>query len=382
MSARYSIVSGDPEADRLEVLAIAARNRGGPPERFERRFGKYYENNPLGPPSIFFARDNESEELVGMTALFPTTLRVAGQLLPAAIGGDFAVDAEHRGFGPAVALQRATTSVLAERNLRCAYGSPNSSSEPIVGRAGYADVGRLTRFVKLLTARPFVDRYIRRPRLARLASAAAGPVVSVLSRERLHRRSARFSVDQPDVFDDRFVSLWEIARDHQGATSERSADLLNWRYEKTGPGDAGRDYSVFALLEGRDVAGYVVYRLDATLRLVYDIVHLPDRSVIDALLSEFILDARHSRAAANRPGVRRTRQSAEPATARLRLSAERGEERPAGVRGRRGAVRRGSAQGRQLVLPDRGHRLLKDLHVRVAREEVPVPGLDQLPVQP
>jgi hypothetical protein len=121
--------------------------------------------------------------------------------------------------------------------------------------------------------------------------------VSVLSRERLHRRSARFSIDQPDAFDDRFVTLWEIARDHHGATSERSAGLLNWRYEKTGPVEARRNYSVFALLEGREVAGYVVYRLDDDSRLIYDIVHLPDRSVIDALLSEFILDARHSSAA-------------------------------------------------------------------------------------
>jgi GNAT superfamily N-acetyltransferase len=296
MSARYSIVSGDPQADRLEVLAIAARNRGGPPERFARRFAKYYESNPLGPPSVFFARDNRSEELVGMTALFPTALRVAGQLVPAAIGGDFAVDAEHRGFGPAVALQRATTSVLAERRLTCAYGSPNRFSEPVVGRAGYADVGRFTRFVKLLTARPAVERSIRRPRLARLASAAAGPVVSVVSRERLYRRPARFSVDRPDRFDERFVRLWENAREHQGATSERTAALLNWRYEKTGPA-AGGDYSIFALREGTDVAGYVVHRLDGDSRLVYDIVHLPDRSVVDALLSEFILDARDSGAA-------------------------------------------------------------------------------------
>jgi GNAT superfamily N-acetyltransferase len=298
VSARYSIVSGDPRADRAEVLAVAGRNRPGPPERFERRYRKYYENNPLGPPSIFFARDNEAGSVIGMTALFPTALRVAGQILPAAIGGDFAVDADHRGFGPAVALQRATTAVLAERDLKCAYGSPNSSSEPIVGRAGYVDVGRLTRFVKLLTARPLVKRYVRRPRLARLAVAAAGPVVSVLSRERLYRRSARFSVEKPEVFDKRFARLWEIARDHQGVTSERSADLLNWKYEKTGPAAATRSYSVFALLDGGDVAGYVVYRLDDDSRLVYDVVHLPDRSALDALLSEFILDARHSGTAA------------------------------------------------------------------------------------
>ncbi len=298
MSARYSIVSGDPQAHREELLAIATRNRPGPRERLELKYRKYYEHSPLGPPSIFLARDNESGAFVGMTALFPTTLRVAGELVAAAIGGDFAVDDGHRGFGPAVALQRATTSVLPERDLACAYGSPNTSSEPIVGRAGYADVGRLTRFVKLLTARPLAERYIRRPRLAWLASTVASPVLSALSRERLHRRSASFSVEEPDVFDARFSKLWEVARGHQGVTSERSAELLNWRYEKTAPVEERGKYSVFALAEGGDVAGYVVYRLGDGARLVYDIQCLPDRRVIDALLAEFILDARHKKATA------------------------------------------------------------------------------------
>jgi hypothetical protein len=297
VSARYSIIQGDPHADRLEMLAIATRNRPGPRERLELKYRKYYEDNPLGPPSIFLARDGESETYVGMSALFPTTLRVSGEPVPAAIGGDFAVDTGHRGFGPAVALQRATISALSERNLKCAYGSPNQSSEPIVGRAGYADAGRLTRFVKLLRARPVVDRYIRQPALASLASIAGDPVLSVLSRERLHRRSARFSVDEPDVFDDRFAGLWDVVH-RQGATSEREAALLNWRYEKTGPVEARRKYSIFALVEGRDVAGYVVYRVNDDVRVVYDIACLPDRPVIDALLSELILDARHEKASA------------------------------------------------------------------------------------
>ena len=298
MSARYSIVDADPRADKDELLAIATRNRPGPRERLELKYRKYYEHSPFGSPSVFLARDNQSEAFVGMTALFPTTLRVAGELVPAAIGGDFAVDAGHRGFGPAVALQRATTSVLKERDLSCAYGSPNESSEPIVGRAGYADVARLTRFVKLLTARPLAERYIRRPRLAALASTVASPVLSALSRERLQRRSASFSVGEPDVFDGRFSKLWELARGRQGVTSERSAELLNWRYEKTGPVEARGKYSIFTLAEGEDVAGYVAYRLGDGSRLVYDIQCLPDRSVLDALLAEFILDARDKGATA------------------------------------------------------------------------------------
>jgi GNAT superfamily N-acetyltransferase len=298
VSARYSIVSADPRADREELLAIATRNRPGPRERLELKYRKYYEHSPFGPPSVFLARDNESEAFVGMTALFPTSLRIAGELVPAAIGGDFAVDEGHRGFGPAVALQRATTTVLGERGLSCAYGSPNESSEPIVGRAGYADVARLTRFVKLLTARPLAERYIGRPRLASLAATVATPVLSALSRERLHRRSASFSVEEPDVFDGRFSELWEVARAHQGVSSERNAELLNWRYEKTGPVEAPGKYSVFAVSDGENVAGYVVYRLGDDARVVYDIQCLPDRSVIDALLAEFIRDARGKRATA------------------------------------------------------------------------------------
>jgi GNAT superfamily N-acetyltransferase len=291
VSGRYSIVPGDPQADRLEMLDLATRNRPGPRSRLEAKYAKYYERNPLGAPSLFLARDNESGSLVGMAALFPTALWIAGERVPAGIGGDFAVDEGHRGFGPALALQRATVPAVAERGLRCAFGSPNQFSELIVRRAGYTDVGRLTRFTKLLSARPLVERYVRRPRLASLASTVASPLLAILSRERLHRRSGRFAIEQPERFDDRFTSLWELARRQLGVTSERNAGLLNWRY---GSGD----YTIFALLEGGEVAGYLVYRMGDDTRIVYDLLCRPERRVVDALLSEFIRDARRKRASA------------------------------------------------------------------------------------
>jgi hypothetical protein len=298
VSARYSIVPGDPQADKLEILDLATRNRPGPRPRIESKYVKYYENNPLGPPTLFLARDNESGSLVGMTALFPTSLWIAGEPVRAAIGGDFAVDEGHRGFGPALALERATVPATSERGLICAYGSPNQNSEAIVGRAGYADVGRLARFVKLLSARPLVDRYVSNPRLASLASGVASPFASLLSRERLHRRPRRFSVEQPGLFDDRFTSLWDLARAQLGVTSERNVDLLNWRYEKTGPAAAPANYTIFALVEGDEVAGYIVYRMDDDSRIIYDLVCRPERAVVDALLSEFIRDARGKKASA------------------------------------------------------------------------------------
>jgi GNAT superfamily N-acetyltransferase len=298
VSAGYSIGLGDPKQDRPELLELSARNRPGARTRFEARYVKYYENNPLGTPTLHVARDDESGSLIGMTVLFPTNLWIAGERVRAGVGGDFAVDERHRGFGPALALQRASIQALPELGMSCSFGSPNNNSELILGRAGYTDVARLTRFTKLLSARPGVDRYVSRPWLASLASGVASPFVSILSRDRIHRSPARLTVEQPERFDDRFASLCELAREQLGVTSERNPELLNWRYEKTGTGGAWGNFTIFALIEANEVAGYVVYRMDEDVRLVYDMVCRPDKPVVDALLAELIRDARRKKASA------------------------------------------------------------------------------------
>jgi GNAT superfamily N-acetyltransferase len=294
LASRYSIIPGDPRAHKRVVLALADRNLLMPLQGREARYAKYYEQNPLGPPSFFLARDAESQAFVGMAAAFPTRLRVSGELVPGAISGDFAVDDGHRGFGPSVALQRAVVSALGDTGLRCAYGYPNEDSEPIVKRVGYADLGRLSRFVKVLRSRVVVDSYLRSPGLARVAAAvsrvALDPVLSVVSRERLHRRGHGFRVERPGAFDDRFLDVWESTWRQHTITTERSAELLNWKYEQ---GQGGGIYTIFALLRSDDrVAAYAVYRVRNGIRHLVDIAFPPSRTVVDALLSELILDSR------------------------------------------------------------------------------------------
>jgi hypothetical protein len=288
------------------VLALANRNLPASPAESEWRYRKYYEGNPLGPPLFFLAHETGSDEPVGMAAMFPTQLRVGGELAPAVITGDFAVDEGHRAFGPAIELQRACLGALAESEYVCAYGSPNVLAEPIIERVGYEDLGRLTRFVKVLRGQVAVDQYVRRRRLAGIASRASSvvldPLLSVVSRERLHRRPAGLRVERPDAFDDRFADLWRTAARRQRVTTERSAALLNWKFERNGgreAGGAGPSYSIFALARADGaIVGYVVYRLKEEVRHIVDILALPSRRTADALLSEFILDARNENAAA------------------------------------------------------------------------------------
>jgi GNAT superfamily N-acetyltransferase len=295
MGPRYSIIPGDPRAHKRDVLALADRNLLVPLQGREARYAKYYERNPLGPPTFFLARDEESQTIVGMAGAFPTRLRVFGEVVPAAISGDFAVDDGHRGFGPSIALQRAVVSALGERGIRCAFGYPNENAEPIIKRVGYADLGRLTRFVKVLRSRVVVDAYVGSRRLARPLSALSrvglDPVLSVASRERLHRRRQGLRVEQPDAFDDRFTEVCESTWRQHPVTSERTPELLNWKYEAGG--GPGGVYTLFALVSGDDrVVAYVVYRARNAIRHLVDIAFLPSREVVDALLSEFILDAR------------------------------------------------------------------------------------------
>jgi GNAT superfamily N-acetyltransferase len=297
---RYSIVPGDPAQHKHEWLGLADRNLPPAVQGREARYSKYYEDNPLGPPHFFFARDTESDTFVGMAAIFPTQLRVFGELVPAAIAGDFAVDDGHRGLGPALPLQRAAVAALADHGLSCAYGYPNEHSEPITRRVGYTDLGRLTRFVKVLRSRIVVEQYVRSRPLARLAAGvsrvAVDPLLSVTSRERLHRSRRGFRVERPAAFDERFSGVWETAWREGTITSERNPELLNWKYETAREGGI---YRIFALIgPDEQVAGYAVYRVRNGIRHIIDIVFQPSREVLDVLLAELIRDARREEAAA------------------------------------------------------------------------------------
>lgn len=294
---RYSIIPGDPQQHRDEVLALGKRNL--PPavqgDR-EARYAKYFEDSPLGPPHFFLARDSQTDSFVGMAAIFPTQLRVFGELVPAAVAGEFAVDDGHRGLGPAVPLQRAAVGALGEHGLACAFGYPNEHSEPITRRVGYNDLGRLTRFVKVLRSRVLVEQYGRGRIAAGVGRVAVDPLLSVFSRERFHRRRRTLRVERPVAFDDRFADVWESTWRQGTITSERNPELLNWKYETAREGGI---YRTFALVgPDEQVAAYAVYTVRNGIRHVVDILFQQSQEVLDVLLAELIRDARRDGAVA------------------------------------------------------------------------------------
>ena len=290
---RYAIVPGDLQAHRDDVIALLQGN-------FESvsaglRYTKYYESNPRGHARFFLAQDLETGACVGLSALFATRLWVHGEAVPAALSADFVVAEEHRGFGPALGLQRALTEALADYGFACAYGSPNEYSEPIIARAGYADAGRVTRFVKVLRAGHVIERRVGNRTLARLgsrASVATDPLLRALARDRRRGRHDGFELEHPEAFDERFAEVWEATRHQHTVTPERNAELLNWKYDLPAA-DGQSPYAILALAApDGGVAGYLVHRARNGVREVVDVAHVPSDEVLDGLLVEVVREAR------------------------------------------------------------------------------------------
>jgi hypothetical protein len=236
-----------------------------------------------------------------MSALFPIELSVEGRAVRGAIGGDFVVDRPHRALGPALALQRALIDLLPANGFHFVYGAPNQFSDPVMARVGFAEVGELTRFIKLLKAQALGGKAATRPALGRLLS-VVGPVLVdpalwVFSRERVYRRRAGLVVEHPEAFDSGFADVFEAMSAQFRITAHRTPELMNWRFEKDRPAERLGGHSIMAVTEhdGRRVLAYAVYKTLDHVRYVEDLGFLPSTSSVDMLLAELVRDARREK---------------------------------------------------------------------------------------
>jgi hypothetical protein len=291
---RYEVVLGDAAAAAEQVVELAARNEVDIPAS---RYAKYYLQSPSGSPLLFLARDASTGSVAGMSTVLPWTLRGSGNPVRAGLMVDFIVDASHRGFGPALLLQRTVLSLLADSRFDVLCGTPNQSAAPLFDRLKYPRVGSITRHFKILNVGFAVERKYGRKTLARTASAVLDRPLGFTSRERRHRLPGHLRLERPAAFDDRFDGLWDSHAASHPLVVERTASLLNWRYDLT-PEGGSSGHSIVALCTGDEVVAYAVFDEKETVRRVFDLVSLDSAEVADALVAELVRDARGHGAAA------------------------------------------------------------------------------------
>jgi len=205
----------------------------------------------------------------------------------AAVAGDFAVDKEHRTFGPALALQKAAVSSCHQNRFDLLYGFPNTQAELVHQRAGYGFLGNLVRMTKPIKSRYYLRKCLNSEKAAYLLSKPIDLVMRLHSRENYYRRSKILSGEIVSTFDSRFDELWARASSRYVLIGERESGYLNWRYTSS----PHQNYSIFALAQkgSGTLIGYIVFYLTANKVHIADLLALDLDDTLDCLLSEFLL---------------------------------------------------------------------------------------------
>ncbi len=259
MSVEIRELSLPDDLDR--ILTLHNANRQVPATR--RRFEWAYLENPEGRARAWAAED--AGTLVGVAVVFPRCVRLPdGRRVRAWTTGDLSVSASHRRQGLASRLRVATRAAVDAGDSALLFAIPNAQAAGVHEKAGYWQLGRLERYVRLLAlpGPPLVRELTRRPVQWFVRGCAAVT---------LPHRIAEHDVDDDVLFD--VAALYERAAPGLGASVVRSVPYLRWRFLDN-PRSPAR--LLIARVEGRTCAYAALVDRGASLYLRDWIVEDPE----------------------------------------------------------------------------------------------------------
>lgn len=285
---KYTIIKTDVKKDKDLILPILRRNLEGINE--ERYIWNYFKS-PYGDSQCWLAREEDSGKYVGCGTLFPRRISIRGKLINAAIAGDFAVDKEHRVYGPALKLQQTIqlniNNCSKNSDLEFIYGIPNRLAKPIFSRIGYIELGKYNSFIKILKTEYKWKEYLPPAKLTRIFSKIIDLSLILFSKEKRYKRPSGISIEIPKRFDGRFDVLWARVHDQFNIIGERDSQFLNWRYKES---KNNNKYEIFSIVnDKREILGYIVYYIKENICYISDLLSLNLDDFANVLLAEFSL---------------------------------------------------------------------------------------------
>jgi len=292
MAGTYTIEDADPAACGEAIRTLWVDNlQGHTPQSAHAKLALGYVDNPAGAGSVLLLFADGEPVAKGVQGLHPRTFHHGDRRLRAAGLADFAVDAGHRSLGPALMLMRSGVQRAGER-FDMTYGLPNAKAAPVCQRAGLKRIGAMRRHAKPLRSRALLTQ-----RLPGWMAGVAAPLVDLALRTidavRAARLPMRLVFRDCDWDDPSLDALW-ARRDPQRLWSERSAEMLRWRF-----GDPSRGDWRIGVAADRDghARGHVTWRLIDGFAEVGDFFTPTPERTTAPLLMAFTRAARHAGAA-------------------------------------------------------------------------------------
>ena len=274
--------------DRRQVEALYRRVFGPDAADANRlRWDWQYRHNPNMPPDgpmIWLAR--EGATIIGQYATMPVRVSVQGQDIDGSWGMDVMVAPERQRQGLGDVLFRTW-----DKSTGASLGlGLSDSSHRLFQKMQWPEVGPVPCLVK-----PLSRRALRRPTwplaLNRFVSYVTLPWVRVVARTKPLQGEIR-TIRQ---FDEGFTRLWNRVAGQFGFAVRRDAAYLNWKYIHA----PHVRYSVAALMQDNEPAGYAVYRhlQEPRGRVTLLVDFLADPNDVDGFLTLLRWVDREARAA-------------------------------------------------------------------------------------
>jgi len=281
----YEIIKTNGGKHKKDILPILERNLE---DSSSNRYNWNYENCPYGVAHSWLARCKKSGNIVGLASLFTRKLIIKNKPLFAAIAGDFAVDKEHRVYGPSVKLQKEIQLAIKNNDFKFIYGIPNEQSRMLFLRLGYKEIGKFNRYIKIIKMEKIPEEYLPKYLHSKNFSKIVDFLIKGFSKEKRYKRKTSYTVETPEFFDDRFDVFWEKVSKQYSIIGEKTSEFLNWRYDQI----SSKKYNIFCLLDDKEIKGFLVYFVKNNICHIVDMLFDKSDEVVNSLLAEFVYFAR------------------------------------------------------------------------------------------
>lgn len=239
----YRVEQVDRHRARADLLRVWRDNlpiEGSP----EHKYAWSYEGAPEPPlDPLLLVGGGDTRVVVGTAVIARRAFVVGGAPITAGLLADLAVDRPHRSALPALALVR-TARDVASREVSLVYGFPNPKAEVVFRRAGYARLGGMVRYARVLRHADYAAGHLP-PAVAGVAGAALD-ACAALRHAPARAAASRYRLSLTARADARVERIWAQAAAHYAVVARRSAAFLNWRFRPDAQGP-----HEFAWLEDR-----------------------------------------------------------------------------------------------------------------------------------
>ena len=272
----YTIRTINIDTDIGNMTNLISQNLNTGDELAARSINWSYMCNPLMNAEGLALLDESTDcNMIGMINLSYRHFLFKNKQIVACVFGDLVVESKHRSLMPALMLLREAIKVALDKTS-LVYSFPNKKSVNVALRAGFEKLGKMTRYVYVVSHRDYLDRIIKWKPLADILAFTLDNYKSLLGLIFKYTIYNGYHISNKSLTSDELQFLVANSVLSKYLTAHRSCEFITWRYHKN-------PFNSFISLKCLDnsssaVCGYAILEKSDKLLHIRDIYAIDEKS--------------------------------------------------------------------------------------------------------